>query len=236
MLFTHRLSAFIVKEHTNFSHETQTYGEGQVLSLLTGEADFALAATTELTVKHDRIQFNLPIDKVKLVAVFRKSVMSRDPLAKARPLSAQVWLAMICWVALNMAALIICKVTTTLLDNMRMLMSKGSNGNAVVLSRALGLQRLGWWKSLDLSTILSPLTLLCSKGLEEFPAENSLRTIVTTVGAIAAVFNMVYGARLLSFLTVDTLPYGNIEQLLGTSYKFGAYSVDVAETMFKVRI
>ena len=76
----------MVKHHTNFSHETQTYGEGQVLSLLNGEADFALAATTQQTVNDSRIQFNLPIDYAKLVAIFRKPEMSRDPLAQARPL------------------------------------------------------------------------------------------------------------------------------------------------------
>ena len=86
----------------------------------------------------------------------------------------------------------------------------------------------------DMSIILGPIWLLCSAGIEELPVENSLRAIVTTVSATALVFNMVYGAKLLSFRTVDIQPYGTIDALLGTSYKFGAYSFDIAETMFKV--
>ena len=95
----------MVKHHTNFSHKTQTYGQGQVLSVLNGEAVFALAATTQLTVNDCRIQFNVPIDYAKLLAIFRKLEMSRDPLLQARPLSASLWVAIVLWLVVNIAAL-----------------------------------------------------------------------------------------------------------------------------------
>ena len=207
-----------MKHWTNLSEATKCYGDGQVLRLLTGKADFALAGTAHISLNDSRIEFLMHTDSLRLLAMFRKAEFIRDSFALLRPLSLHLWFGTAFWLLSCMLALEIC--TRIQASETRDTFLLPRHGTRTTTTNS--------------DSLLWPIAFLCCRGINDLPRENHFRTMALSFSVTAILFNQVYCAELLSFLTVGINPYETAEQLLGTSFKFASSNSPIIEKSLKV--
>lgn len=183
-----------------------------------------------------RIQFNVPIDTMKLLVMFRRAEITRDPLAQARPFIVKLWLAIVLWLGANTVALAICNlVWTCWIQRVKSLSSKQQSRNQNDLPSICN--ESGGFLDILTNSIFSPLSLMSNVGVDNpLQEQSSLRITVLTASTTAALIVVAYGAQLLTFLTVEIQTIGTAGELVKSSYRFSSYDHEIVERLFKVSL
>ncbi|CAG7727371.1 unnamed protein product [Allacma fusca] len=207
--------------------------EGMVADILAGEADLGISSSADLAFRRAVVDFNMPTNRLKLSAFFKKPQAATHANALIEPFKGIFWFVLICsMISLSLVLIIFKWVLVRTISYPQVYSSDIYNDGVFMKLDTRRLDTLGSRHNFtDIDSFNEPrslwspsdcfqwaLAVFCNQEFYNIPKYDCCR-IVIGMGSLAAV--IVYGAyagTLISFLSVVVDSITNVEQLVSKSY------------------